>query len=164
MPVRRRTYNALKASLRKRWGQVFRLMREVRVLEAELAEERGDRQRLEVQLTEAECMVENLKAKVARLEALQRSARQGQVAEVNRLGSRIDRLARGCAGYRAELARERQKPGGSALELSERARRSLDRQIAAVQKSNEYMCRRLVDAAGTLKVQRPAGREPGVTS
>ncbi|MFI0915220.1 hypothetical protein [Streptomyces abikoensis] len=139
-------------------------MREVRELERLLAEERKARGELEVQHTKVVQKAERLEGKVAELERLQTAARRGQVDEATQLGARIDRLARACAGYRAELATEREKPGTSALRLLERTRRSLEAQLDVLQKSNDYMSRELLDRSGTLAAKAPAGREPGVVS
>ncbi|GGP55576.1 hypothetical protein [Streptomyces abikoensis] len=157
MPVSRRKYNALRVSLRKRWHTIFQLLREVRDLAQDLRREREAR-------LKAEQEAKRLDERVARLEALLRTAGQDQGAEAVQLNRRIERLTRRCAGYRAELAAEREKPGGSALELANRSRRSLAKQLEMVQRSNDYMSQQLADAAGTPAAKKPAGREPGVVS
>ncbi len=167
MPVSRRTYNDLRARVRVRWGQIFELQRQVADLVRERDAERMARRGLRRQLSEAEGDVWRLDRQVRQLEQLLKAARQEQDAEPAHT-ARLDRALRACARYRAEAAGLRRPrpapPGGRALELSERARKSLDEQLRMLGNANDAMCRELVDRAGTLAKLPPATSEPGVAS
>lgn len=110
-------------------------------------------------------------------------ARQAQGdAEYAALQARLERALKACARYRAELY----EPAESSvmdnfvedappnvrrslmvqLELSERARASLDTQLRRVQADHDFMCRERVTAAGNLAVPKPSAPspKPGVAS
>ncbi|MGW1071514.1 hypothetical protein [Streptomyces sp. NPDC002537] len=168
MPVSRRTYNDLRARVQARWGQIFELQREIADLERERDAEQTARRALRRRLTEAEGDVRRLDGQVRRLEQLLKTAQQEHGTESARTDLRLDRVVRACARYRAEAAGLRRPrpapPGGRALELSDRARRSLDEQLRMLGNANDAMCRELVDQAGTLAKVPPAAGEPGVAS
>ncbi|MEV4438211.1 hypothetical protein AB0K09_04200 [Streptomyces sp. NPDC049577] len=168
MPVKRSTY----ADLRERFRAVVvereHLRRNLARLEAELKAERGARRILRRELDEAQEKITQLDGRTRRLDGLLRSAQQDQAAEVVRLGRRLERAVRGCARYRGELVKARQpRPAPSVrreLELLNRRCRELDERLVFLTDQNDRLSRERVDAAGTLVVQRPDGREPGVSA
>ncbi|WP_424891853.1 hypothetical protein [Streptomyces sp. XH2] len=161
MIISRRTYNRWRGMYRQVLTERLRLRRKASRLEKELAD-------LRRVLGEADAEVKGLDGRLKQSHELLKKARQDQGAEVAQLRSRLERAVGACARYRAEVADARRPrpaaPGGSTLMLSERARRSLAEQLASVQAANDSMCRELADRSGTLTVERPAGREPGVAS
>ncbi|MBH1939128.1 hypothetical protein I5Q34_33550 [Streptomyces sp. AV19] len=163
MPVSRRKFNDVRERLSRCWGRVFQLQREARALEHERDAERAAQRELRRLLSEAEADVRRLDGQVRRLEGLLRTAGREHGAEAARASARLDRAVRACARYRAEATELRRRPGpfgGRSLALAEQARRSLAEQLEAVQRSNDVMCRQLVDRAGTLAKRPPVG-EPG---
>ncbi|WP_367139783.1 MULTISPECIES: hypothetical protein [Streptomyces] len=165
MFMSRRTYNRWRGKYRQVLTERLRLRRKVAKLEAAMAAQA----KLETRLQEAaETEHTDRARRIKQLTDLLETTRRDQGAEVAQLNARLERALGACARYRAEVADARRPrpaaPGGSALMLSERARRSLAEQLALVQAANDAMCRELAEGAGALKVERPAGREPGVAS
>ncbi|MFI2078616.1 hypothetical protein [Streptomyces triculaminicus] len=165
MIVSRRTYNRWRGMYRQVLTERLRLRRKVARLEAAMAAQ----ERIVTRLREAaDDELADRGRRVQQLTQVLETTRRDQGAEVARLNARLERALGACARYRVEAADARRPrpvaPGGRALALSERARRSLAEQLAVVQDSNDAMSRELVDLRGTLTVARPAGREPGVAS
>jgi chromosome segregation ATPase len=156
-------------------AEVEELRRRVLATEARHDEAEGERRRLADQLAGADAANRRVHDRNRYLtEQLETAREAAQDGALDEMGRRLDRALRACARYRVEGAEDRAaamtahqamkvardaadraRAAGCAdvlrrLELSERARRDLDAQLAAVQKSNDFMCREAVDRAGTL--------------
>ncbi|MEU1800815.1 hypothetical protein [Streptomyces sp. NPDC019937] len=152
------------------WHPWKRRITELQARVAELAEQRTE---LRAELAESRAAVIRLAGRNDELSDRLELTRAVRGKQAKQLRARLDRVLRACARYRREGAEDqaaamtahqamkdaldaadRARVAGAdalrRLELSERARRDLDAQLAAEQKSNDFMCREQVTAAGTL--------------
>lgn len=151
MPVSRRTYTDLAV-------RYERLLAERDTLRETCAAQQTARVAVSRQLGEADAANKRLYGRNQELGRLLDTARAAQGEAANEeLTTRLDRALRACARYRTqigELRRPRPTPPAgrfaSLLERSERARRSLDEQLATVQAANDSLCRDAADRAQTL--------------
>lgn len=168
--------------------------RELRARIARLVEQRDDAREDSDALTEGAAVVSRqlAEAQAAAKRAADRNARLTEQLELAReaqgdaeyaaLQARLERALKACARYRAELYAPAESSVMDSfiedappnvrrslmvqLELSERARASLDTQLRRVQADHDFMCRERVTAAGNLAVPKPSAPspKPGVAS
>lgn len=163
MPVRRHTYNDLRARFRKVIAERERERSDAERLEKERDAEREARRIVRRLLSETGAELRCSQGRVRQVTGLLEAARRDQGAEVVRLAARLERTVTACGRYRAELAGLRSQSGACGareLERSERARKSLAEQIQMLQNANDAMCRELADAAGTLTAHGQDTRLP----
>lgn len=143
---------------RDRWKGDFHTERAARRITARVA-------------AEADATVVRLTGRADRLRVLLDAAMDGRTdGEYTRLTRRLERMTLAHAALRESLSLRPPVPEGwraersrllRELELSERARRSLDDQVDILQRANDSLSRDAVTASGLLTI--PAeGREPGI--
>ncbi|MFI9235822.1 hypothetical protein [Streptomyces sp. NPDC053079] len=164
MPVSRKTHDDLRFRYRDALIRRNAAERKAERLETDIKGERAAHADTRRALVNAEAEIERLTGQNERLSGLMKTAQQDQGAEVAQLTTAHEAEVNQLRKALAEARRPRLLPPGNItqLDLSERARKSLDEQIAVLQASNEAMSRELVDRSGILKVAQPTGREPGL--
>ncbi|MCZ7413107.1 hypothetical protein [Streptomyces sp. WMMC897] len=151
------TKRALRAELEATEARLAAAQQATREAEARADTERGAKLTAARSVAELEAGGRRADARNRRLTELLEQARAAQPDDgaLDAVGERLDRALRACARYRAALARaERPRAGEAeavaelrrtrrALDLAERARRSLDEQLRQVQACNEEQAREL---------------------